>query len=109
MSTGSQITFTSDFFKPLPGEEEQTNSGCYGQALATWLADRLRKRGVSVEGIIPEDYGWVVMISRTPFLLWLACSNTDGRTTEWTACPSRICRCSSASLTLLTLRLRSND
>ena len=87
MNIGPQVTFTSDFFKPVPGEEEQTNPGCYGQALANWLADRLHERGVSVEGVIPEDFGWVVMISRKPFLLWLAGGNTDGSTTEWTVYP----------------------
>ncbi len=39
------------------------------------------------EGVIPEDFGWVVMISRTPFMLWLACSNTDGSTDEWMVYP----------------------
>lgn len=87
MNNGPQVTFTSDFFQPIAGEEEQTNPGCYGQALAHWLADRLRERGVSVEGVIPEDFGWVVMISRKPFLLWPACGNTDGSTTEWTVYP----------------------
>ena len=87
MKTGTQITFTSDFFKPIAGEEEHTNPGCYGQALANWLADRLRERGVSVEGVIPEDFGWVVMITRKPFLLWLACSNTEDSTNEWMVYP----------------------
>ncbi len=87
MNPAPQVTFTADFFKPLPGEEEYTNPGCYGQALANWLADRLRERGVSVEGVIPEDFGWVVMVSRTPFMLWLACSNTEDSTTEWTVYP----------------------
>lgn len=27
------------------------------------------------------------MVSRTPFMLWLACSNTDGSTSEWTVYP----------------------
>lgn len=87
MNTGAQVTFTSDFFKPIPGEEEHTNPGCYGQALAHWLADRLRERGVSVEGVIPEDFGWVVMVSRKPFMLWLACSNTEDSTNEWMVYP----------------------
>ena len=87
MKTGTQITFTSDFFTPIAGEEAHTNPGVYGQAWANWLADRLRERGVSVEGVIPEDFGWVVMISRAPFLLWLACSNTEGSTSEWTVYP----------------------
>ena len=29
--------------------------------MAQWLADRLRERGVSVEAVIPEDFGWVVI------------------------------------------------
>ena len=87
MNTGPQVNFTSDFFKPIPGEEEHTNPGCYGQALAAWLAERLQERGVPVEGVIPEDFGWVVMVSRKPFMLWLACSNTDGSTDEWMVYP----------------------
>ena len=87
MNPGPQVTFTADYFKPIPGEEEHTNPGCYGQALANWLADRLRERGISVEGFIPDDFGWVMIISRMPFLLWLACSNTDGSTSEWTVYP----------------------
>ena len=38
MSANPQVTFQTDFFKPLPGEEEQTNPGCYGKALAQWLS-----------------------------------------------------------------------
>lgn len=87
MSTGPQVTFTSDFFKPIAGEEEQTNPGRYGKALAQWLAAQLKARGVSVEGVIPEDFGWVVMVSRKPFMLWLGCGNTDGSTTEWNIFP----------------------
>ena len=87
MNTGPQVTFTSDFFKPIPGEEEKTNPGCYGQALANWLAERLRERGVSVEGVIPEDFGWVVVVSRKPVMLWFACSNTEDSTNEWMVYP----------------------
>lgn len=87
MSSGPQVTFTTDFFKPIAGEEEETNPGRYGKALAQWLAEQLKERGVSVEGVIPEDFGWVVMVSRKPFLLWLGCGNTDGSTTEWSVFP----------------------
>jgi len=84
---GPQVTFTTDFFKPIPGEDEQTNPGRFGKALAEWLAERLKERGVSVEGVIPEDFGWVVMVARKPFMLWLGCGNTDGSTTEWSVFP----------------------
>jgi len=84
MRTGPQVSFTSEFFTPIAGEDEETNPGCFGKALAQWLAAQLRERGVPVEGVIPEDFGWVVMVSRKPFMLWLGCGNTDGSTTEWT-------------------------
>lgn len=84
---GPQITFSTEFFKPTPGEDEQTNSGRFGKALAEWLGDRLTERGVSIEEVIPEDFGWVVMVSRKPFRLWLGCGNTDGSTTEWSVFP----------------------
>ncbi|NKF21926.1 hypothetical protein [Solimonas marina] len=83
----AQVTFETDFFQPVAGEEEKTNPGRFGQALAEWLQTQLRKRGVEVEGIIPEDFGWVVMVSRRPFMLWLGCGNTDGSTTEWSIFP----------------------
>jgi hypothetical protein len=82
-----QLSFETDFFQPLPGEEEKTNPGCYGQALALWLRDQLVSRGVSVEEVLPEDFGWVVLVARHPFLRWLGCGNTDGSTTEWIIFP----------------------
>ena len=87
MSTNPQVTFQTDFFQPVPGEEEETNPGRYGQALAQWLAESLKERGAAVEGVIPEDFGWVVMVSRKPFMLWLGCGNIDGSTTEWSVFP----------------------
>lgn len=87
MSIGPQVTFSSEFFKPAAGEEEQTNTGRFGKALAEWLAARLNERGVLVEGIIPEDFGWVVMVSRKPCMLWFGCGNTDGSTEEWSIFP----------------------
>ena len=84
---GPQVTFSSEFLKPTPGEDEQTNPGRFGEALAEWLAERLVERGGSVEGVIPEDFGWVVMVSRKPFMLWLGCGNTEGCTTEWSVFP----------------------
>ena len=40
-----------------------------------------------MEGIVPEDFGWVVMVSRKPFKLWLGCGNTDGSSNEWSVFP----------------------
>ncbi|HOX46976.1 MAG TPA: hypothetical protein PK668_25490 [Myxococcota bacterium] len=82
-----QVTFETDFFKPESREDEETSPGRYGRSLAHWLKDQLVGRGVSVVGIVPEDFGWVVMVSRKPFLLWLGCGNTEGSTTEWSIFP----------------------
>ncbi len=82
-----QVTFETDHFRPEPEEEKQTNPGRYGRSLARWLSEQLRARGVEVEGIISEDWGWAVMVSRKPFLLWLGCGNVEGSTTEWMVWP----------------------
>lgn len=86
-SMKAQVTFETEFFRPVAGEEEKTNPGRLGQALALWLQEQLGARGVTVEEVIPEDFGWVVMVSRNPFMLWLGCGNTDDSTTEWSIFP----------------------
>jgi hypothetical protein len=48
MSANPQVTFQTEFFKPVHGEEEETNPGRYGKALAQWLAKNLKERGVTV-------------------------------------------------------------
>jgi hypothetical protein len=87
VSTGSCITSTTDYFKFAAGEEQETDPGRHGKTLAQWLARRLEERGVSVEDILPEDFGRVVMLSRKPFPPWLACGNTDDSETEWSVSP----------------------
>src|SRR5687767_11080498 len=79
----SQATFRSDFFQPIPGEDSQTNPGIYGKALAHWLAEQLRARGVTIEEVIAEDWGWLIMVSRKPFLLWIGCGSVDESAGEW--------------------------
>lgn len=71
----------------MAGEEDETNSGRFGKALAQWLAAQLKERGVSIEGVVPEDFGWVVVVSRKPLMLWFSCGNTEGSTNEWTIFP----------------------
>jgi hypothetical protein len=79
-----QVSFETDYFQIVPGEDEETNPGRYGKALADWLADELKKLGQPVDEIIPEDFGWVLLASRKPVALWLACANMEGSATEWT-------------------------
>jgi hypothetical protein len=69
--------FRSDLFRVEPGEDEETNPGRYGRQLARWIADRLRARGVTVESVTAEDWGWRVGCRRGPHRLVAACGNVD--------------------------------
>jgi hypothetical protein len=80
-----QIWVNTSFFKLEPGEDEHTNPGIYGRAFANWLAAKLKARGESIQGVLSEDWGWCVMLTRKPFALWVGCSNRVGRTDEWGA------------------------
>ena len=85
MGMGKQVTFTTTYFKPVAGEEEDTNPGRFGKALSQWLANGLNEHGLDVEGIIPEDFDWIVLLSCKPFMLWLGCGNSEGSTSKLSA------------------------
>ncbi len=87
MSPSIGVTFQSDYFSPVPGENEETNPGRYGKESALWLAEELRKISVSVEGVRAEDFGWIILVSHQHFLLWLGCGNVGGSTDEWHVYP----------------------
>ena len=79
-----RLCFTSSIFQPLPGEEEKTNPGVYGQALAGWIREKLNSNGHKItEEPIPEDWGWVIMIQRKPFKFWVGCGNEVGNSNQW--------------------------
>jgi hypothetical protein len=82
-----QVTFETEYFAPEPGEDEHANPGRFGRSLALWMQSQLGARGVSTSEVLAEDFGWIVVIARKPHLLWLACGNTDGSTSEWSICP----------------------
>ena len=71
----SQLYFRSDLFVVEPDEVRETNPGCYGKSLAEWVKDRFAALGYAPEPIIPEDWGWIVMLRRRPFYLWIGCRN----------------------------------
>jgi hypothetical protein len=72
-----QFWFRSDLFSIDPREDEETNPFRYGKQLATWLSDQFRSLGYSPEAVIPEDWGWCVMLKRSPFMLWVGCGNVQ--------------------------------
>ena len=75
----------TDFFKIEPDEDNETNPGIYGRAFSSWVAASLRTKGVAVEGVIPEDFGWCVMLQRKPSRVWVACGNREESQNEWGA------------------------
>lgn len=80
--------FTSTLFNIEPGEDEDTQPGIYGRQLAVWLKAQLEGHGYSVEPVIAEDWGYCLICSRTPFLLWVGCGNMEDGLKEVE--PSRI-------------------
>ena len=72
-----QFWFTATLFEVDPEEDKETNPRIYGKALAFWLKEKLIAAGQPVEDVVPEDWGWCVLCSRKPFMLWIGCGNVD--------------------------------
>ncbi len=79
----SAVSFISSHFQVFQNEEEQTNPGVYGFALARWLRDRLLERGLVAKELLPHDWGWCVVVKTKPVRVNLAVSNIDGSPTRW--------------------------
>ena len=75
----------SSTFSVDPGEDAETNPGVFGRSLANYVAAQMRLRGWAVEGVIPEDFGYCVMLSRKPLMLWISCGNRRESIDEWMA------------------------
>ena len=73
----TEYCFTSDLFQIEPGEDKQTNPYRYGKQLSYWLSERLSADGYPNAEVVPEDWGWCVMCSRDPFMLWVGCGNSE--------------------------------
>jgi hypothetical protein len=83
MKQSAPLEFESTAFAVLPGEDEQTNPGVYGKALAQWLAEQLRARGFPSGDIIAEDFGWCVPVESKPHHLYVACGSVEGEPNHW--------------------------
>jgi hypothetical protein len=66
MTQSPLLEFESSAFAVVPGEDEKTNPGIYGKALAQWLAEQLRAAGFSVEDVIAEDLAGVSQLHPNP-------------------------------------------
>lgn len=92
MRAALQVYFRSPRFKPVDGEEGETNPGCIGKALGQWLCEEFKHRGYVDAELIPEDWGWCVMCSREGCMQWIGCGSVllseacdENRETSWRA------------------------
>jgi len=83
MKQSPLLEFESSAFPIVPGEDEETNPGIYGKALAHWLAEQLRAAGVPAREVIPEDFGWCVRVESKPHALYVACASTGEQPDQW--------------------------
>jgi hypothetical protein len=83
MKLSPVLEFESSAFPIIPGEDEETNPGVYGKALAQWLSEQLRVAGVPAGEVIPEDFGWCVSVDSKPHALYVACASTGEIPDQW--------------------------
>jgi hypothetical protein len=74
------LEFESTDFAVTDGEDDETNPGIYGRALARWIAAQLK---VADDQVIPEDFGWCVPVKSSPHHLYVACSSEDDSKNKW--------------------------
>ncbi len=69
------LRFESSAFAIVPGEQQATNPGITGKALAEWIREELRASGLSVGAPIAEDFGWCVPVKSATYSLYVTCVN----------------------------------
>jgi hypothetical protein len=83
MKQSPLLEFESSAFAVMAGEDEATNPGIYGKALAEWLANQLRTAGFPAGRIIAEDFGWCVPVETSPHQLYVACTSAEDAPNHW--------------------------
>lgn len=69
----TEYWFESDLFGIEEGEDKETNPRKYGKHPSNWIRQKLIDLGYEVEDVIPEDFGWLVLCQRKPYLLGISC------------------------------------
>lgn len=77
MKQSPLLEFESSAFTIVPGEDEETNPGIYGKALALWLGEQLRAAGIPAVEVIAEDFGWCVPVESKPHALYVVCASGE--------------------------------
>ena len=83
MRQSPRLAFTSLAFPIESGEDDATNPGIFGKALAHWLATELQERGIPAGEVIPEDFGWCLRIGARSDRLYVACASDPERRGRW--------------------------
>ena len=83
MKQSPLLEFKSSAFPVVMGEDDETNPGIFGKALARWLSEQLRARGFPSGDVIAEDFGWCVPLLGKPPALYVACASTDEAEDQW--------------------------
>jgi len=83
MRQSALLEFESTAFVVERGEDEHTNPGVFGKALASWLAEQLRSHGLRAGEVIAEDFGWCVPVESKPHSLYVACASADEKPNHW--------------------------
>ena len=77
------FTFQSMLFPIIPDEDEETNPGIYGKALAQWLFENLHEYSITPIEIITEDFGWCILVKDDTYSLYITCTNEEEETDQW--------------------------
>ena len=83
MKQSARLEFESSAFAVTPGEDESTNPGVYGKALAHWLAEQLKAKGFRLGEVTAEDFGWCVPVQSAPHSAYVACASADENDRSW--------------------------
>jgi hypothetical protein len=83
MNQSPLLEFESSVFAITPGEDEATNPGIYGKALAEWLAGERRAAGFVAGEVIAEDFGWCVPVESRPHSFYVACASAAEQSDRW--------------------------
>jgi hypothetical protein len=73
------LRFKSTAFPPAKYEDPDTNPDMHAKAVADWLSEALKSRGIETTGVYSEDFAWCVGVPDRPRDLYVACGSVEGR------------------------------
>ncbi len=87
----THVTFTNNVFETKTPQENFINPCCFGEDCANWLADRLKEKGLAVDEVIQEDWGWIFAVTVAGYDFWLGVSSLEDEENRWLLfCESRL-------------------